>query len=371
MGLESENWSGNMMQIFARKYESNCANRSFAHWKERFGQVCLLLAIAILQMGCLRTSTNEVVVYVALDREFSEPILKDLETEMKLTILAKFDQESNKTVGLVNDILQNQARPRGDLFWNNEIMHTLRLHRLGLLDVYPSPSAKPFPTTFVSPENTWFGFAARARVLIVNKNLIPNSADYPTSLFDLADPKWKGKCGMAKPLFGTTATHAAVLFEHLGEEAAEKLLQEIANNAVIEGGNKTVATRVSWGRYAWGLTDTDDAIIELEQGQPIAIVFPDQQPDQMGTLLIPNTICLIKNGPNSERAKILLDRILQADIEERLAQGRSAQIPLNPTVKASSRVLESGKELKMMQIDFEQAAENWEKVSKRLESMFR
>ena len=331
----------------------------------RFATIVMLV---FLVSGCLGKSDNEVVVYSALDKEFSQPILQDLQAELNLQILTKFDQESNKTVGLVTDIIQNQARPRADVFWNNEILHTLRLQKLGLLDVYRSPAAKNFPSQFVSAADSWHGFAARARVLIINKNLIPNPADYPTSFFDLANPKWKGKCAMARPLFGTTATHAAVLFQRLGEAQAKKWLIEIGHNAIIEGGNKQVAIKVARGQFAFGITDTDDAIIEIEQAQPVAIVFPDQGENQMGTLLIPNTLSLIKNGPNPIRAKKLIDRLLQEDIETRLAQGRSAQIPLNLNTGVRSRV--EIPELKIMEADFPAAADNWEQTAALLERIF-
>jgi iron(III) transport system substrate-binding protein len=330
----------------------------------------LILGACILASGCIRKTENEVVLYVALDREFSEPLIADLERELKIRILAKYDQESNKTVGLVNEILQNPDRPRADLFWNNEIMHTVRLDRRGQLEAYDSPIARSIPSVFVSPAKTWYGFAARARVLLVNKNLIPDPQDYPTSIFDLANAKWKGKCALAKPLFGTTATHAAVLFEHLGFSAAENLLTDIARNAVVEGGNKTVATRVSSGQYYWGLTDTDDAIVEIEKGQPVAIVFPDQGEDQFGTLLIPNTIGLIKHGPNSERAKALLNRLLQTDIELKLAEGRSAQIPLSRDVVVKSRVMKNVAQLKVMEVDFQRAGAVWDAAANRLEAIF-
>ena len=110
--------------------------------------------LALLFSGCLGKSDNEVVVYSALDKEFSEPILQDLEAELDLRILTKFDQESNKTVGLVTDIIQNQSRPRADVFWNNEILHTLRLQKLGLLDVYRSPAADNFPSPIRLRDNT-------------------------------------------------------------------------------------------------------------------------------------------------------------------------------------------------------------------------
>ena len=45
-------------------------------------------------------------------------------------------------------------------------------------------------------------------------------ADRPKGLLDLVDPRWKGKIAIAKPLFGTTATHATCLFAHWGDEKA-------------------------------------------------------------------------------------------------------------------------------------------------------
>ena len=55
-------------------------------------------------------------------------------------------------------------------------------------------------------------------------------------------------------------------------------------------GNKQVAQAVAGGKLAFGLTDTDDAMIEIENGMPVAIVYPDQGEGQMGTLFIPNTL---------------------------------------------------------------------------------
>jgi iron(III) transport system substrate-binding protein len=79
------------------------------------------------------------VVYTALDSVFSEEILKDFTSETGVAALPKFDTEAIKTVGLANAIISEARRPRCDVFWNNEILNTLRLERAGLLDVYRSP----------------------------------------------------------------------------------------------------------------------------------------------------------------------------------------------------------------------------------------
>lgn len=333
--------------------------------------VGLLLVAGVLPLlsgGCLQKQAREVVVYAALDKEFSDRVLRQFESETGITVRAKFDVESNKTTGLANEILAHTANQRADLFWNNEILHTLRLQREGILEIVNGLDTSDFPAQFVSPSNEWFGFAARARVLIVNTDLISEDR-YPRSVLELANPDWKDRCGMARPFFGTTATHAAVLADRWGPEKAKQFFTDVAKNASIEGGNKQVALKVARGELVFGLTDTDDAIIEIEKGAPVAIVFPDQAADQMGTLLIPNTLCVIKNGPNTEHAKQLAAFLLRPEVEAQLAAGASAQIPLNRSVAATSRVLPNG-DYRTMQVDFPSAARQWDNTRTMLLEIF-
>jgi len=313
---------------------------------------------------------DEVVVYTALDREFSEPILEAYETRTGTKILAKYDAESTKTVGLTNTIIAEASSPRCDLFWNNEILNTLRLKKRGLLASWTPANLADFPATFRAKDGTWYGFAARARVLIVNTELIPQESDRPSSVYNLIDPRWKGKVGIAKPLFGTTATHATCLFAALGEVKAKAFFSALkANDVKVVSGNKQVAIDVAAGRLAFGLTDTDDAIGEVESGHPVMIVYPDRKPDQLGTLFIPNTLAILKGAPHAAAAEALAVDLLKPDVEVALAKGPSAQIPLNAKVTTALRV-ETPKTVHAMTVDFEAAAEMWDKVASYLVEQF-
>jgi iron(III) transport system substrate-binding protein len=325
---------------------------------------CLLLVAG----GCWSRSGPEVVVYTALDSEFSQPILRQFEAESGIAALAKFDTESTKTVGLTEAIIAERARPRCDVFWNNEILHTLRLDELGLLEAYRPPLAAEYPAMNRSADGTWHGFAARARVLIVNTTLVAE-ADRPTSINDLVDPKWKDRVGIAKPLFGTTATQAACLFVVWGDDKARQFFKQLKDNARTMSGNKQVAVAVAAGQLAFGLTDTDDAIGELEKGQPVAIIYPDQQPDGLGTLFIPNTLSILKGCPHPAEARQLVDFLLTPEVEERLSNSESAQIPLHPGAKGSERV-ETPATVRAMQVDFTAAARRWTVVAEYLREEF-
>src|SRR4051812_33536821 len=97
----------------------------------------LTVAVWLLMVvpGCVRAQ-RQVVVYSALDREFAQPVLDRFKQQGNTAVLTKYDDESTKTVGLTTALIQEAGRPRCDVFWNNEILNTLRLERRGLLTAY-------------------------------------------------------------------------------------------------------------------------------------------------------------------------------------------------------------------------------------------
>ena len=217
--------------------------------RRRFACVVLLLFLSSLT-GCgsepVPGVPEEVIVYTALDEEFSKPIFDAFTRQTGIQVRAKYDTEATKTVGLVNAIIAERDNPRCDVFWNNEMLHTLRLKRLGLLRKQPVSAAPDYPAEFRSVDSDWYGFAARARVLLINTKVV-SEARRPRTIFDMTDPQWYDRCGIAKPLFGTTATHAACLFHELGEEEAKKFFSRVKNNCRILSGNKRVAQEVASG----------------------------------------------------------------------------------------------------------------------------
>ncbi len=292
----------------------------------------VLCAVIFVLSACGRSS--DVTLYVALDQEHSEELVKLFEADSGLVVNARFDSEAQKTVGLVNAILEEQSRPRCDVFWNNELGHTVRLAQKGVLVEYESPSATAIPAMWKDAGHLWTGFAARARVLIVNTDLIPDAANYPKSMWDLTDPKWKGRCAVALPLTGTTLTHFTTLAHVVGEEKLREWIAGMkANDVQFLQSNGATMRQVATGKLAFAFTDTDDYHVALTKGHPVTAVFPDQGEGQVGTMLIPNSVGIIKGGPNPEAARKLVDFILSEQVESLLAAAKSAQIPLRASVK--------------------------------------
>jgi iron(III) transport system substrate-binding protein len=316
----------------------------------------LVLFVLLLCLGACSGSDADVVLYCAQDQEHAESLIKEFEKRTNLRVRAQYDTEASKSVGLAQAIFEERHNPRCDVFWNNEPLNTIFLKNQAVLEPYFSPNAQSIPSAFKDKDGHWTGFAARARIIIANDKAL-SEADRPMCLRDLEEAKYRGRCVMAKPLAGTTATHMLVLFEVLGEGETKSFLEKLVTEGLkVASGNAHVMRQVREGTYAWGFTDTDDFNVALSEGYPVSAIYPDQGPDEKGTLVLPNTVALIRGAPHPENAKKLIDFLLSEEVERSLAFGRSAQIPLHPSAPHPDHVKVPGVDFRSMEVDFASVA---------------
>jgi iron(III) transport system substrate-binding protein len=345
-------------------------------WRNQRAVIATVLLItagsfSVVCVGCAKPAEKEVVVYTTVDKESSAPIFSAFHRkaggEIQPTI--KSDRSMNQAGELTDQIIAEQGQPIADVFWNGEVLQTIRLQKLGLLQPHSWNVASGYPNDMQAKDGTWCGFAARARVLLVNTRSLTDPSDYPQSVDELADPKWNQNCGIARPLVGTSATHAAVIRELKGEEAALRWFKAVSENAVVYPTNQSVAIAVATGKVAWGVTDSDFAITERDDDRPVAIVFPDQATDAPGTLRIPNTLAIIKGSPHPVAAAMLVDYLVAPQTEDRLAMGSGAQLPLSRLAEHRPRILPEAP-VRWMRVDFESAAGHWESFALELSKLF-
>ena len=323
-----------------------------------------VVTVALLT-GCRGASPDarEVTAYVSADRPFSEPILQDYQRRSGVRVNVVYDTEETKSTGLANRLLAEKGRPQADVFWSNEPVRTLVLKSRDVLAPYQSPAAEGIADTFKDGEGYWTGFSARLRAIVYNTDKV-KAADAPQSVFDLADPRWKGQVAIADPRFGSTSFHVAALYAELGDQRIDDYFRRLkANDVKVVDGNSVVRDMVARGDVLVGLTDTDDVNVALEAKQPVAMVLPDR--DGIGVPVMPNMVSLIAGAPHAEEGKRLIDYLLSADVERRLAESEAVQIPLHTGVAAPKNLPAIGS-FKPMTLDYAKAAARVEDVTARL-----
>ncbi len=327
---------------------------------KKIPNIIVLLTI-LLTISC-NDNSNVVVVYTSVDQIFSEPILKGFEKETGITVKVVYDTEETKSTGVLNRLIAEKDNPQCDVFWSGDPVRTIVLKNKDITSPYQSPTANDIALVFKDPEHNWIGFSARARVLIYNKTLL-DTVDVPQSIFDLTNELYKGQVAIANPLFGTTTFHISALFIAIGDEKAKQFLADLkSNEVVIASSNGDVKKRVMQGEVSCGLTDTDDAYEAIKEDANIGIVFLDQQ--GIGSLIMPNTVNLIKNSHHSEKGKQLIDYLLSKETEAKLAKS-CAQMPLHKGVETPKGV-PSLDNIIPMKIDYEKTAQKLEEIQNYL-----
>jgi len=296
---------------------------------------------------------RQVVLYCSVDQAIAEPIIAEFEKQSGIKVLSRFDTEASKTVGLVQRIRAEASSPVADVFWSGEIFHTIRLAREGLLAQYSSDATGDWPVRYTDDEGRWFGFAVRARVIAYKTDRVP-AEDSPKCLEDVLDGKWKGRLIMASPEFGTTGGDVASWFVHYGPARAKQILEELkANDIRLVAGNSTAVRMVATGQADVCFTDTDDVHAAQRNGWPVSMNYLDQDGD--GTLVIPNTVAIIKGSPHPDEAKVLMDFLLSEKLERMLAASDSHNCPIRP---ALARQFESYLVTRPLAVDYEEIADH-------------
>jgi iron(III) transport system substrate-binding protein len=323
--------------------------------------IFILLAAGGL-VGCKPSDkpSNTVVVYTSVDDVFARPVCERFQKETGIEVKLVPDTEETKSTGLLNRLIAEKARPQADVFWSGDPVRAAVLKAKGISA--PFKPANPADRTgrFTDPEGHWSALSARARIIIYNTSLVAAGQE-PKSLNDFLDAKWKGKACLANPLFGTTSMHAAALFETMGEAKAKEFFDGLrANGVKMLSSNGEVKRRVAAGEFAFGLTDTDDASVAIKEGKPVAMRYPDQ--DGAGTLIVPNATVLVANGPNPDNGRQFIEYLLTAAVEQALAEGEAAQMPLRPGVPVPPGV-KRVEEIKAMAMDYEKLGARLEELA--------
>ena len=318
------------------------------------------ILLAMIGLSFCTPSSDEVVVYCTVDQVFSEPILRDFEKETGIEVKAVFDTEETKSTGVMNRLIAEKDNAQCDLFWSGDPLRNVVLQSKGISAPYQSAQTDLIPGHFREKDYHWTGFSARARVLIYNKNQI-SSDSLPQSILDLTQPRFKGRFTIANPLFGTTTFHMAALFTVMGQAPAKQWMNDLKKNqVVIASSNGDVKKRVMNGDLAFGLTDTDDAFEAKKESSDVDYIFLDQQEGGMGTLIMPNALSMIKDSPNGENGKKLMDYLLSRQTEAKLAIS-CAQMPLIKGTEVPD-IVPSLDHIIPMKIDYSQSAEILEQI---------
>jgi iron(III) transport system substrate-binding protein len=177
------------------------------------------------------------------------------------TLVDAFERKTGITVNLRSndeDVLADQLVTEGshspaDVFFAENSPPLQFLASKGLLAPVNASTLAKTPSRFNSPHGKWVGISARVSVVIYNTSLVKKS-QLPTSAMQLAQPKWRGKVGIAAGETDFQPIVTSIARAH-GDAAALTWLEAVKNNAGDHSypSNEALADEVNRGQAAIGI----------------------------------------------------------------------------------------------------------------------
>ena len=156
--------------------------------KKLFGLVLALLALA----GCGGSGSQEsdtLTVYSGREEELVEPLFERFEQETGIKVEVRYADSAE----LAATIAEEGENSPADVFFAQDPGSLGAVEEQ--LAKLPDDVLNRVDEHFRDSEGRWVGTSGRARVIVYNTNEL-TEAEVPDSVFDLTDPKWKGKVGL-------------------------------------------------------------------------------------------------------------------------------------------------------------------------------
>ena len=209
----------------------------------------MLLLAAALPLGCDR-DTRSITVYSGRNEKLIGPLLDRFSSSTGIEVKVRYADTSQLTATL----MEEADRTPAELFIAQDAAALGALSSAGLLRPIPSETLERIPATFRSPRGDWVGLSGRARVVVYNVERI-RADELPRSLAETADPRFRGRFGVA-PSNASFQAHMAAYLARNGKPALEQLLRGMAaNEPRIYPKNSPIVEAVINGEIDWGLVN--------------------------------------------------------------------------------------------------------------------
>jgi len=285
-------------------------------------------------------------LYSSRHYDTDERLYSDFETATGI----KVNRIEDEPAALIARLKAEAEASPADIYMTTDAGRLWTAEEAGLFQPVTSKVlAARIPASLRHPQDLWFGFSTRARIIFHDRARV-NPASLKSYL-DLADPKWKGMVCTRSATNVYMISLMAAMIAHHGEAKAESWARGLwANRArTPAGGDIDQLAAIASGECGIALANTYYFARALRTRVPglenpkdtnkIGWVFPDQ--DGFGAHINISGAGLLKHAPNKASAIKFLE-YLASDSAQNYFAASNDEYPAVEGIAAASEVVKLG-----------------------------
>jgi iron(III) transport system substrate-binding protein len=279
---------------------------------------------------------NGLVLYSGQHEQTTQALVSAFEKQTGIQVTVRNGDEDQ----LAEQIMQEGSRSPGDVFYTENSPALMKLAGQHLLAPVDKATLAAVPAADSSPAGNWVGVTARISALVYNTNAL-KSSQLPTSVMDLANPKWAGKLGIAP---GETDFQPIItsIADTYGSAAALAWLKGVKANAGshIYPANETLTSEVNSGQVEIGLINHYYwyRVRAGLGGGAMHSALHYFAPEDPGYVLNVSGAGILASSTHQAAAQKFLAFLVSAAGQRIIAQSDSFEYPLRPGVAANSQL---------------------------------
>jgi iron(III) transport system substrate-binding protein len=296
-----------------------------------------LLAASLAACGAAASgsggSPSQLTLYNGQHEQTTQALVSAFEKQTGITVTVRSDDEDV----LVQQIGQEGSRSPADVIYTENSPALERLQGSHLLAPLSAATRAAIPSRYSSPSGDWVGLSGRVSVLVYDTAKL-GPAQLPTSVMDLASPKWKGKLGLAPQETDFQPIITSIARAH-GTAAALAWLKAVKANAGSDlyPDNETLTAKVNAGQVEIGLINHYYWYRLRSQIGAAAMhsALHYFAPGDPGYVLDVSGAGVLASSPHQAAAQKFLAFLASAAGQRIIAHSDSFEYPLRPGIAAN------------------------------------
>lgn len=300
-------------------------------WR-RVAPMTVILLVALT--GCGGTAggvdENKLVIYSGRQEALVDPLIERFEQQTGIATSVRYAG----TPELAAQLLEEGESTPADVYFSQDGGALGALGQAGRLEQLSPSVLDTVPARFRADDGTWVGTSGRARVIVYDPRQVPEP-EVPDSVFELTEPRWRGKVGIA-PSNASFAAFVTAIRVLRGDQAAKDWLDGMRANEVQKFDNNiAILNAVKDGVVPLGLINHYYYYEQVAESgaaaMPARLKFlPGGDP---GALVNVAGVGILRGSDHAEQARRFVEFLLSAQSQSYFAE-QTKEYPLVAGVPA-------------------------------------